>query len=87
MIPVETAKKILELIKENTAEVEIEGGGTYWFVCGECRVTVGSKDKYCRECGRRLIWDGVYLKATGAERVPDDLRSAGTEREQKPGEP
>ena len=83
----EDAEDLYRILKENTAEVEIDGGGTYWFVCGECRTAVGSKDKYCRECGRRLIWDGVYLKTPGTERVPDDLRSEGEEREQEPGEP
>lgn len=36
-------------------EVEIEGGcSSYWEVCGECHVQVGSYDKFCRMCGRPL---------------------------------
>ena len=43
---------------EKTAEAEIEGDGrnVWWFVCGECHTAIDEKDKYCRECGRRLIW-------------------------------
>ena len=77
-----------EVAQPKEAEVEIEGGWPeWWFVCGECHVQVSSMDIYCGTCGRRLDWSGVYLKAPGAERVPDDLRSAGAEREQEPGEP
>ena len=40
-----------------TAEAEIEGGGKDWFfVCGECRTVVGNHDKFCKNCGRKLIW-------------------------------
>jgi hypothetical protein len=41
----------------NEAEAEMEGGGSTWFfVCGECHTAIDSKDKYCRECGRKIIW-------------------------------
>ena len=37
---------------------EIEGGGhTWWYVCGECHTAIDRKDKYCRECGRRMKWE------------------------------
>ena len=40
-----------------TAEVELEGGGSsWWYVCGECHTAINPKDKFCHECGRRLIW-------------------------------
>ena len=42
-----------------TAEVEIEYSDiSCWYVCGECRSTLNPppKQKYCSECGRRLIW-------------------------------
>ena len=40
-----------------TAEVEIEYSDIgYWYVCDECRNMVCAGDKYCDECGRRLIW-------------------------------
>lgn len=39
------------------AEAEMEGGGTTWyFVCGECHTAVDSTDKYCRQCGREIVW-------------------------------
>lgn len=39
------------------AEAEMEGGGhTWFFVCGECHTAIDTKDKYCRECGREIIW-------------------------------
>lgn len=82
------AVEIYEKLKEKAAEVEIEGGIlNWWFVCGECQMQISKGDKYCRQCGRELDWSGIYLKETGAERVPDDLRSEGAEREQEPGEP
>lgn len=40
-----------------TAEAEMEGGGhTWFFVCGECHTAIDSKDRYCRQCGREIIW-------------------------------
>ena len=49
------AANIIEM-ETKTAEVEVEGGGTSWFyVCGECRTAINRWDKYCHECGRRLI--------------------------------
>lgn len=36
-------------------EREMEGGGHNWFyVCGECHGLIGSNDKYCRHCGRKI---------------------------------
>lgn len=53
----ETCREAAQELKENgTARVELEGGGsTWWHVCEECRTTVAATDKFCRECGRRLI--------------------------------
>ena len=87
-ISLECVEDILELLKEQEkAKVETEGDLSWWFVCGECHTALDTRDKYCRQCGRELDWSGIYLKETGAERVPDDLRSEGAEREQEPGEP
>ena len=80
--------KELKEEEKQTAEVEADGGWpSWWFGCGECHAMLDTRDEYCKQCGRRLDWSGVYLKKTSAERVPDDLRSEGTEREQEPGEP
>ena len=38
-------------------EAEIEGGGMIWyFVCGECHTAIDSRDRYCRYCGRGIVW-------------------------------
>ena len=47
---------------------EIEGGSvTWWWVCGECHGDVGSRDKYCRHCGREIAWDEVQLQRMRTE--------------------
>ena len=47
---------------------EIEGGSvTWWWVCGECHGEVGSRDKYCRHCGREIAWDEVQLQGMRTE--------------------
>lgn len=47
---------------EETAEVDLEGGGwNWWYVCDECRSVVNPGDEICCECGRKLKWD-VYPK-------------------------
>ena len=39
------------------AEAEMESGGhTWFFVCGECHTAIDSHDKYCRQCGREIVW-------------------------------
>ena len=43
---------------QEAMHAEIEGGGsTWWYVCGECHTVIATKSKYCRECGRRIIWE------------------------------
>jgi hypothetical protein len=40
------------------AEAELEGGGTmWWYVCGECRGMINYGDKFCRHCGKELVWE------------------------------
>lgn len=47
-----------ELGKQESVEAELEGGGsTWWYVCGECHTTIDSRDRFCRQCGRRIKWD------------------------------
>ena len=44
---------------EKPVPAEIEGGGhNWWYVCGECHTTISSGDKFCRECGRAVKWNG-----------------------------
>ena len=38
-----------------TAEIEIEGGGSsWWYVCSECHGTIDMCDQFCRHCGKRI---------------------------------
>ena len=47
----------IELLKEKLPVVaEVEGGTTWWYVCGNCHTAIDRKDKYCRECGRLVKW-------------------------------
>lgn len=54
----ENCKKAAEeLGKQESAEAEMEGGGsTWWYVCGECHTAIDSLDRFCRQCGRRIEW-------------------------------
>lgn len=53
-------KDVISLLKgKKPVEAEIEGGGsTWWYVCGECHTAIDRRDKYCRECGTRIRWEG-----------------------------
>ena len=57
-IPVDLALDVNNLLQRNrAAEAEIEGDWhTWFFVCGECHGAIDSNDKYCRHCGREIIW-------------------------------
>ena len=57
-IPRDLAAEVNTLLQRyRGAEAEIEGGEEiWWFVCGECRKILDPKDKYCRQCGREIIW-------------------------------
>lgn len=41
---------------ETTAEVEGDGKSSWWYVCEECHTGLSDHDKYCRQCGRRILW-------------------------------
>lgn len=41
---------------ETTAEYEGDSRSTWWYVCGECHTGLDNSDKYCRQCGRRILW-------------------------------
>ena len=53
----ELEERVAIMEEGQTAEVEMEGSGHNWFfVCGECHTALNSTDKFCRQCGRRLVW-------------------------------
>ena len=64
----ETIKNIIAMLKEQDAVTPVldERTGRIW-LCGNCRSYVGFEDndphdpnefdKYCRECGRRVLWE------------------------------
>ena len=39
-----------------TAEYEADSRSTWWYVCGECHTALDHSDKFCRQCGRRILW-------------------------------
>ena len=64
-----TAKRALSVLKEQEAVKPVldEQTGRIW-LCGKCGTYVGFEDndphdpneydKYCRECGRPVLWEG-----------------------------
>ena len=52
----EDAGKAAEALKRNIPkEMEVEGGGTTWFmVCPECHGAIDCKDSFCRHCGQAV---------------------------------
>ena len=38
------------------AEYEGDARSSWWWVCGECHTTINTGDKFCRECGRKILW-------------------------------
>lgn len=59
--------KIAELLGKAAKQIEgrkkvhaeIEGGGATWFfVCDECHTAIDTYDKFCRQCGGEIIWEG-----------------------------
>lgn len=48
----------INLLKEQTTKPEIEGDArsTWWYVCEECHTAIDRCDKYCRQCGRFILW-------------------------------
>lgn len=32
------------------------GARPWWFVCGNCRLSVNEDQKYCPNCGRKVKW-------------------------------
>ena len=55
---IESSKAALELLKaQEPVKTKHNNGVTHWYVSAECDVSVNPGDKYCHECGRRLVWD------------------------------
>ncbi len=53
------AATLLERDEPIKPEIETSGGidGVIrWNVCGACKTPIDPKDKYCRECGKRVLW-------------------------------
>lgn len=55
----EICRQAAENLQQDPVKAELEGGGhTWWYVCEECRTAIDTKDKFCRECGRRIKRNG-----------------------------
>lgn len=52
------ATAILERALEGTPAVYRKDGQTTRFYCGRCGAGTQYGDKYCRECGGRISWEG-----------------------------
>ena len=37
---------------------EHDGHGSWWYQCGKCKMPIDYGDKFCRHCGRPVMWDG-----------------------------
>ena len=48
--------KMQNKVEKEPVEPELEGGGFYWWVCGECHTQVERGYEKCPECGRRILW-------------------------------
>lgn len=52
----------LELLKgQEPVEPHIKknkSGTSWWYSCGNCNMALDPNDKYCRNCGRAVKWDG-----------------------------
>lgn len=38
--------------------VGYEGQDSWWYQCGKCETPIDVDDKYCRNCGQAVKWDG-----------------------------
>ena len=46
----------LKVLKLTTTPYVEDGGAFRYFACGECGTSIRDNDKYCRECGRLVVW-------------------------------
>ena len=63
-LPIEQAKEILALLKEQEAvEARKRSSGkpkpwtSWWYICGDCGQEIEYRDRFCRWCGRPVKWD------------------------------
>ena len=59
----EVMRNALELLKEQEpieakTMGESKSHGSWWFACGACGHAIDPEDNFCRECGRKVKWDG-----------------------------
>lgn len=38
-------------------KIKCNTGMTHWYACGACDASVDRGDRFCRRCGRVLVWD------------------------------
>ena len=61
-VALSTLSGVLVLLKEQepiTPHVEHDSDDDTWYYgCGACHMDIDPKDKYCRHCGRQVLWDG-----------------------------
>ena len=48
----------LSLLGTTRAVIRHGEAGDHWYACDACDRPVSPGDKFCRECGRELKWDG-----------------------------
>lgn len=54
----EILRTAAENLQQDPVKAETEGGGSSWWqVGGECHTMIDTKDKFCRECGRKIDWE------------------------------
>ena len=51
------ARRIEEFPQLEAVEAVLRGTTTHWYACGACGKALDPKQKYCRRCGREIIWD------------------------------
>ena len=81
---ISTLSKCMALLKEKEPMApEMEGGGSNWFVvCGDCHAVISEGDKFCRHCGREVLWSGFNLSGV-QEGVRDPAPAAVAVQDQQ----
>lgn len=53
----EMAAKLLAKQIPMPAEINGNGRGTWYYMCGVCCGQIDTSDKYCRHCGNAICWE------------------------------
>jgi len=53
----EMAAKLLAKQIPTPAEINGNGRGTWYYMCGVCCGQIDTSDKYCRHCGNVICWE------------------------------